>query len=61
MTILNSLLFLVVGTLLTLKVALLAAAAILFVNGLSRRLRQRARVSAPLGIKARRTGVDEYA
>lgn len=59
MIIVDTLLFGMVATLLGLKVALLAAAAVLFVRGLAERMRQRKTASAPAATKHQ--GLDEYA
>jgi hypothetical protein len=50
----NSLLFGIVAALITLKVVLLAAAAVLFVFSLTERIRQRQLAHAPAPVKHRR-------
>jgi hypothetical protein len=59
MTILDTVLFGVLAGVITLKVALLAAAAVLLVYGLTERIRQRK--VAPAGVAAKHPGLDVHA
>ena len=59
MTIIDAVVFGIVAGLVTLKVVLLAAAAVLLVHVLTKRTRQR--MLAPAPVPARYTGLDEYA
>jgi len=57
MTILNTVLFGVLASLVTLKVALLAAAAVLFVQGMLRRYTQHKPAPVPVQVRRRRLDV----
>ena len=59
MTILDTILFGMLAGVITLKVALLAAAAVLLVYGLTARIRQRK--GAPAAVAARHPGLDVHA
>ncbi|MGB5261296.1 MAG: hypothetical protein WBO34_12340 [Gammaproteobacteria bacterium] len=59
MAILDTLLFGMIAALIALKVALLAAAALLFVGGLASRIRQHK--AAPVAVAGRHPRLDEYA
>ena len=59
MAILDTLLFGIIAALITLKVTLLAAAAVLFIYGLTRRIHQHS--AAPAAVPAKHPVLDEYA
>ncbi len=59
MAILETLLFGMIAGLITLKVALLAAAVLLFIHSLTRRIHQH--TAAPAAVAAKHPKLDEYA